>query len=86
MNVQRLVANDPEDCRGLINTLVNNGYLVWMSKVFDVEGRKTSTVVFYVSWKKSHDIDDSISAIPEIGPDFLKHIQKIWDDYEEFHE
>jgi hypothetical protein len=51
MEIQRLIANDPEDCRGLINTLVTNGFVVWMAKVYDAKTRRSNTIVFYTLWE-----------------------------------
>lgn len=51
--VERLIANDPDDCRGAILTLVNNGYIVWAEKSFNAEANKTNFVVCYTKQNKA---------------------------------
>jgi hypothetical protein len=48
MQIERLIANDPDDCRGLLYVLLINGYVVWIDDVYDAETRITNTIVCYV--------------------------------------
>jgi hypothetical protein len=91
MDIQRLIANDPEDCRGLINTLITNGFVVWMAKVFDAKTRRSNTIVFYTRWEKGAQrlrkfevaSTELLSDIELVSTKQLERIRQMWNDAKE---
>jgi len=91
MDIHRLIANDPEDCRGLINTLITNGFVVWMAKVFDAETRRSNTIVFFTLWEKGAQrlrkfevaSTELLRDIELVSTEQLERIRQMWNNAKE---